>query len=111
MEYIQYSLAGRITEQFSCDFNQLISYPIGEKVRVTTNDDKVCGGFWVTFFEQSVVRTVEVIQYDLDEETAELRSPNDLVTFIPANRIAKIEAISHSNPRWGVRPTNKFKFA
>lgn len=109
MKFIQYGLSREIIEQYSCDFNQIKDNPISEKVRVTMNDGKVYIGFWDTFLGQSAVQTAELSQYDLDEETSELRSSNSLITFIPASRIAKIEAISHSNPRWGTRPTNKFK--
>lgn len=87
MKFIQYDLSGEIIEQYSCDFNQIKDNPISEKVRVTMNDGEVYIGFWDTFLGQSAV------------QTAELRSSNSLVTFIPASRIAKIEAISHSNPR------------
>ncbi|WP_300956083.1 MULTISPECIES: hypothetical protein [Lactobacillus] len=111
MKFIQYDLSGEIIEQYSCDFNQLKVNPISEKVRVTMNDGKVYIGFWNTFLGQSKVQIAEISQYDLDEEASELRSSNSLVTFIPTNRIAEIEAILHSNPRWGTRPTNKFEFA
>ena len=110
MKFIQYNLAGKAVEQYSCDFDQLKANPIGEKVRVTMDDGKICVGFWDTFLGQGKVQTVEISQYDLDEETSKLRSFNSIVTFVPTSRITKLEAILHSNLRWGTGPTNKFEF-
>lgn len=109
--FIQYNLSGKIVEQYSCDFDQLKANPIGEKVRITTDDGKIYIGFWDTFLGQGTVQTAEISRYDLDEKTSNLRSSNSIVTFIPINRITKLEAILHSNPRWGTRPTNKFEFS
>lgn len=106
--FIQYNLSGKIVEQYSCDFDQLKANPIGEKVRITTDDGKIYIGFWDTFLGQGTVQTAEISRYDLDEKTSNLRSSNSIVTFIPISRITKLEAILHSNPRWGTRPTNKF---
>ncbi|MGN1282308.1 MAG: hypothetical protein ACI4UB_00620 [Limosilactobacillus sp.] len=111
MEFIQYNLPGEIVEQYSCDFAQLKANPIGEKVRVTMDDGKIYIGFWDTFLGQGLVQTAEISRYDLDEKTSQLRSSNSMVTFVPTHQIAKLEAILHSNPRWGTGPTNKFMFA
>ena len=110
MKFMQYNLSGKIVEQYSCDFDQLKANPIGEKVRVTMDNGKICVGFWDTFIGQCKVQTAEISQYDLDEKTSKLRSSNSIVTFVPTSRTAKLEAILHSNPRWGTGPTNKFEF-
>ena len=52
MKFIQYNLSGKIVEQYSCDFDQLKANPIGEKVRITTDDGKIYIGFWDTFLGQ-----------------------------------------------------------
>lgn len=111
MKFIQYNLSGKIVEKYSCDFDQLKANPIGEKVRITTDDGKGYIGFWDTFLEQGTVQIVEISQYDLDERTSKLRSSNGIVAFVPTNRITKLETILHSNPRWGTRPSNKFEFS
>lgn len=111
MKFIQYNLSGKIVEQHSCEFDQLKANPIGEKVRVTINNGKIYIGFWDTFLGQGKVQTAEISQYDLDKKTSKLRSSNSIVTFVPINRITKLEAILHNNPRWGTRPTNKFEFS
>lgn len=81
MKFIQYSLAGKVVEQYSCDFDQLKDNLIGEKVRVTMDNGKICVGFWDTFLGQGKVQTAEISQYDLDEKTSKLRSFNSIVTF------------------------------
>lgn len=111
MKFIQYNLAGKVVEQYSCDFDQLKANLIGEKVRVTMDNGKICVGFWDTFLGKGKVQTAEISQYDLDEKTSKLRSFNSIVAFVPTSRIAKLEAILHSNPRWGMGPTNKFEFS
>lgn len=111
MKFIQYNLSGKIVEQYSCNFDQLKANPIGEKVRVTMDDSKIYIGFWDSFLGQSKIQTAEVSQYDLNEETAKLKSSNMVVIFVPTNRIAKLEVILHSNPRWGTVLTNKFEFS
>lgn len=75
------------------------------------DDGRIYIGFLDTFIGQNAIQTVEVSQYDLNEETSELRSNESIVTFIPTNKIIKLEAIQYSNPRWGTKPTNKFEFA
>lgn len=39
------------------------------------------------------------------------RSGNRVGTFMPINKIFRLEAILYSNPRWRVAPTNKFTFS
>lgn len=110
VEFIQYNKAGKIAKRCICELNQLKCPPLGQKVRVTLNDEKQYIGFWDTFsgFDTKIV---EISKYDLDENTGELRSDNSLVTFIPTDKIFRLEAILYSNPRWGVAPTNKFTFS
>ncbi|WP_416353267.1 hypothetical protein ACNAN0_10725 [Agrilactobacillus fermenti] len=84
---------------------------MGEKVRITMNDGNVYVGFWDAPFENHSAKTAELVRYDLDENNSKLRSFNNVSIFIPIQNIVKIEAILHSNPRWGTRPTNKFVFA
>lgn len=36
---------------------------------------------------------------------------NSTTIFIPLNIVEKIEAILHSNPRWGHPPINEFVFS
>lgn len=98
MEFIQYNQAGRIAKRCICELNQLKRSPLGYKVRVTLNDKKQYIGFWDTFLGLDT-KIVEISKYDLDENTGELRSGNSLVTFIPANKIFRLEAILYSNPR------------
>ncbi len=33
-----------------------------------------------------------------------------MLAYVPVKKIVKVEAILHSNPRWGTRVTNKFAF-
>lgn len=110
MKFVQYNLSGKVVEQYSCDFDQLKANPIGEKVRATMDDGKIYTGFWDSFLGQGKIQTAEISRYDLDEKTSKLRSLNSIVTFVPTSRIAKLEAILYSNPRWGTGPTNKFEF-
>ena len=111
MKFIQYNLSGKIVEQYSCDFDRLKANPIDEKVRITTDDGKIYIGFLDTFLGKNTVQTAEISKYDLDERTSNLRSSNSIVTFVPTNRITKLETILHSNPQWGTRPSNKFEFS
>lgn len=54
---------------------------------------------------------IKVGRYDLDEKTGELRSDKEIVDYVSLKEITKVEAILHSNPRWGTQATNKFVFA
>lgn len=111
MKFIQYNLSGEVVKQYSTDFNKLKAYPLGEKVRITLNDETVYIGFWDTWLGQETIKVVDISRYDLDENTSKLRSGNQLTTFVPTSEIVKIEAILYSNPRWGTRPTNNFEFS
>lgn len=110
MEFIQYDQVGKIVKRCICEFNQLKHSPLGQKVRVTLNDEKQYIGFWDTFSRLDA-KIAKINKYDLDEGTNELRSGNRVVTFIQINRISQLEAILYSNPRWGVAPHNKFTFS
>ena len=110
MEFIQYDQAGKIVKRCICEFNQLKHSPLGQKVRVTLNDETQYIGFWDIFLRPDA-KIAEINKYDLDEGTNELRSGNRVVTFMPINRIFQLEVILYSNPRWGVAPTNKFTFS
>lgn len=86
------------------DFNKLTTYPLGQKVRITMNDQKEYVGFWSEPFEPFSVKTITLIQYNLDESTGKLRKldfDGDITISIPVDGIAKIEAILYSSPRWG----------
>lgn len=115
MKFIQYSLVGKVIRQcYTNSISEFSSYPLGQKVRVTTSDRKEYVGFWSAPYNPAVVKTVELLRYNLDEGTGMLRSHDlngDTIIFVPVAPIVKIEAIMHSNPRWGTRPTNKFEFA
>ena len=75
MKFIQYNLTGDVGKEYSTDINQWKSYPLGEKVRITTNDRKEYVGFWDTFIENHKLPTeIKISRYDLDEETGKLRS-------------------------------------
>lgn len=102
--------SGKIVKRCICEFNQLKHSPLGQKVRVTLNDEKQYIGFWDTFSRLDA-KIAEINKYDLDEGTNELRSGNRVVTFIQINRISQLEVILYSNPRWGVAPNNKFTFS
>lgn len=52
MKFIQYSLAGRIIEEAEFSGASFDAYPIGQKVRITTCDEKIYVGFWGTFMEK-----------------------------------------------------------
>lgn len=109
MELIEYRLSGEIVNRKSVNFAQLESYPVGQRVRITLDDGDSYTGFWNTVPKDHSVNTIEVSQYDLDESTATLRSYNDdTLFFVPTKRIAKVEAILYSSPRWGAHPTNQF---
>ena len=110
MEFIQYDQAGKIVKRRICEFNQLKHPPLGQKVRVTLNDEKQYIGFGDTFSRLDA-KIAEINKYDLDEGTNELRSGNRVVTFMLINRISQLEVILYSNPHWGVAPTNKFTFS
>lgn len=110
MEFIQYDQVGKIVKRCICEFNQLKHSPLGQKVRVTLNDETQHIGFWNIFLRPDA-KVAEINKYDLDEGTDELRSGNRVVTFMPINRISQLEVILYSNPRWGVAPTNKFTFS
>ena len=110
MEFIQYDQVGKIVKRSICEFNQLKHSPLGQKVRVTLNDETQHIGFWDIFLRPDA-KIAEINKYDLDEGTDELRSGNRVVTFMPINRISQLEVILYSNPRWGVAPTNKFTFS
>lgn len=51
MEFIQYNQAGKIAKRCICELNQLKCPPLGQKVRVTLNDEKQYIGFWDTFLD------------------------------------------------------------
>lgn len=111
MKFIQYNLAGEVVKQYSADVIQWEAYPLGEKVRITTNEGKEYVGFWDTFIENhKLPDKIKVSQYDLDEETGKLKSNEDIANYVSVKKIAKVEAILYSNPRWGTRATNKFTF-
>lgn len=112
MKFIQYNLTGAVVEEYSTDIRQWTAYPLGEKVRITTNTGEEYVGFWNTFIMDHQLPTeIKVGRYDLDEETGKLRSNKDIADYVPLKKIVKVEAILHSNPRWGTRATNKFVFA
>ncbi|WP_242360822.1 hypothetical protein [Limosilactobacillus antri] len=112
MKFIQYNLTGAVVEEYSSDISKWSAYPLGEKVRITTNTGKEYVGFWNTFIMDHQLPTeIKVGRYDLDEETGKLRSNKDIADYVPLKEIAKVEAVLHSNPRWGTRATNKFAFA
>ena len=109
MKFIQYNLTGDVVEEYSTDISKWSAYPLGEKVRITTITGKEYVVFWNTFIMDHQLPTE--IKVDLDEETGELRSNKDIADYVPVKEIAKVEAILHSNPRWGTRATNEFVFA
>lgn len=112
MKFIQYDLTGDVVEEYSTDINQWAAYPLGEKVRITTNTGEEYVGFWNTFIvDHQLPDEIKVGRYDLDEETGELRSNKDIADYVPVKKIVKVEAILHSSPRWGTRATNEFVFA
>lgn len=112
MKFIQYNLAGDVVKEYSTDISQWEAYPLGEKVRITTNEGKEYVGFWNTFImDHQLPAEIEVGRYDLDEETGKLRSNKEIADYVSIKKIAKVEAILHSNPRWGTRATNKFFFS
>ena len=51
MEFIQYDQAGKIVKRRTCEFNQLKHSPLGQKVRVTLNDENAVYRIWGYFFE------------------------------------------------------------
>lgn len=108
MEFIQYNLLGNIIYEGTFTITR---NPLGQKVRVTTTDDKVYIGFWGAFaMNHQLPDKIKIDRYDLDEATGKLRSFKNISDFVPAIKIVKVEAILYSNPRWGTRPTNKFIF-
>lgn len=100
MEFIQYNLAGKIVKHCSVDLSQLDDYLMGEKVRITMDDGHIYIGFWNKPYNHEVSNTIRISQYDLDENTSQLRSFNDdTLMFIPSTHVVKIEVILYSNPR------------
>jgi hypothetical protein len=61
MKFIQYNLSGKIVEQYSCDFDQLKANPIGEKVRITTDDGKGYIGFWILFLNKAQFKLLKSV--------------------------------------------------
>ena len=112
LEISIYSLSGGLVKRAevtadSFDFNLL-----GEKVRVKTADGTEVEGFWDTAIStQGLPAKVKIGRYDLDEATGTLQSGREIFTFIQSAKIVKIEAILHSNPRWGGKVTNRFEFS
>lgn len=94
--------SGKNCQKMYCEFNQLKHSPLGQKVRVTLNDEKQYIGFWDTFSIPDA-KIAETNKYDLDEGTNELRSGDKVVTFTLINKIFRLEVILYSNPRWGSR--------
>mgnify|MGYP005799509265 FL=1 len=112
MKFIQYNLVGKVVKKYSTDVSQWETYPLGEKVRITTKLGKEYIGFWNTFImNNQLPAEIKVVRYDFDEETGKLRSDKEFVDYVPIKEITKLEAILHSSPRWGTRATNKFVFA
>ena len=112
MKFVQYNLTGKVVKQYSVDACRWEDYPLGEKVRITTKAGKEYVGFWNTFImKHQLPVEIKVGRYDLDEKTGELRSDKEIVDYVSLKGITKVEAILHSNPRWGTQATNKFVFA
>ncbi|TSO26720.1 hypothetical protein [Lactobacillus sp. LL6] len=111
IKFIQYSLSGKIIKEAEFLIDLFKENPIGEKVRITLINNKQYIGFWDTLIEDQLLpEKIKVSCYDLDEVTGSLKSSKNITSYVPVNRIFKIEVILHSNPRWGVPITNKFIF-
>lgn len=111
MKFIQYNLSGEVVEENEFTMTSFKANPIGQKVRITTNAGKVYVGFWDTIISgQLLPKQIKISRYDLDNLTGKLKTSKNITDFVPINEISKIEAILHSNPCWGTRPTNKFAF-
>lgn len=111
MKYIQYSLFGEVRDKQDYSIDRFLTNPIGEKVRVTLVNGTESIGFWDTYVENNKLpEKIKISRYDLNEEKGKLRSSKSIEEQILTKDIVKVEAILHSNPRWGVPPTNKFKF-
>lgn len=95
----------------------------GMKLKCYLNDNSEVVGFADVFrthnkdeFDNEVHDYIYLCTFDnLDEETHQLVGEDDKrynQTFKKVNieDILKVEAILHSNPRWGTRLTNKFEF-
>ena len=106
LEISIYSLSGGLVKRAEVTADSF------EKVRVTTADGTVVEGFWDTAIStQGLPAKVKIGRYDLDEATGTLQSGREIFTFIQSAKIVKIEAILHSNPRWGGKVTNRFEFS
>ena len=63
MQFTQYNLSGKVVDQYYLDsFNELTSYPLGQKTRITMNDQKEYVDFWSEPFEPSAVKTIILIR-------------------------------------------------
>lgn len=89
----------------------------GMKVKCHLKDGTAAVGFADVYGTNNAVHdSVYLRTYDhLDEARHELIGPDDTKydqTFhdVPLCDITKIEAILHSNPRWGTMLTNEFSF-
>ncbi|WP_103660682.1 hypothetical protein [Lactobacillus sp. HT06-2] len=109
----RYKLNGEVIESRFINISEITKKKyscLGQMTRVTINDGRTYEGFAREPYLSGEGNSLTLELYDIDYETFHLRSDEMTTIFIPVDIVAKIEAISHSNPRWGRPPINEFLF-
>ena len=112
--YTKYKFNGDVSCSRFIDIEEVTDHKyscLGQMTRVTINDGRTYEGFADEPYLSGKGNCLTLKWYDLDYETFGLRSMNSTTIFIPLNIVEKIEAILHSNPRWGHPPINEFVFS
>lgn len=109
VKLIVYSLSGKIMESQLIEPQSIEKKTLGERVRITLNDEKIYEGLTDNTFGSKTEKKLVLFQYDIDEEYNKLRSSKVINIYIPLEKIAQVEAIKFSNLRWGSPLTNRFE--
>ncbi|WP_196029984.1 hypothetical protein [Longicatena caecimuris] len=121
-EIVYYTLSGEIKNKEKLTVDSIVKCN-GMKVRCWLNDNSQKVGFMDAFrihdennYDGIIKDYINICTFDnLDENKNQLigydNSKYDQTCIkVDIEDIEKIEAILHSNPRWGTRLTNEFKF-
>ena len=121
-EIIFYNLHGEIKNREQLNHHSIAKCN-GMKIKCWLKDESQKVGFADVFrihdnneYNEMIKDYINLCTYDhLDEERNQLVGDDDskynqTYIKIAIDDIEKIEAILHSNPRWGTRLTNKFQF-
>lgn len=109
IKFIVYNLSGKVLDTQLIEPQSIEEKTLGQKVRITLNDGKNYEGFTDSSFDSKTQKKLVLFLYDIDEEHNNLRSNKEINIFIPLEKVAQVETIKFSNPRWGSPLTNKFE--